>query len=259
MAFNDEKFRLFWRFKSDDGTFSDPTALANYPVGNLKIDTLDKRWKSTPDSGGLVQVTIDLGAAKAISAFALLKHNLLAGDSALLRYADDSGFSVNVGTQSITFHEDTFIEYFTEVTKRYWRLELTVANSAIIEVEAGRLLLGPHYQLERNVSGGFAGPSSTQDTSKNVRTRGGQRYSDTGSILKTFRGSFTALRDADFDELEALRQSFGKNRSFVISQLWEDFPIKRTLYGSVERLSSSTNAAGTADRWGMSLTMIEQK
>lgn len=259
MAFNDEKFRLFWRFRSDDGTFSDPAELANYPVDNLKIDSLDKRWKSAPDSGGLVQITIDLGSAKAISAFAFLNHNLLAGDTALLRYADDSGFTVNVGTQSITFHEDTFIEYFTEVTKRYWRLELTVANSAVVEAEAGRLLLGPHYQFERNVAPAFRGPAITQDTSRNVRTRGGQRYSDEGERLHTFGGQFTALRDADFDELEALRLINGTSRSFIISQLWEDFPVKRTLYGSMDSISPSENIAGTADRWNVTMQMTEQK
>jgi hypothetical protein len=259
MAFNDEKFRLFWRFASDDGTFSDPEALANYPVGNLKIDALSKKWKSAPDSGGVVQVTVDLGSAQAISAFAFLNHNLLSGDSALLRYADDSGFSVGVGTQSITFHEDTFIEYFTEVTKRYWRLEITVANSAITEVEAGRLVLGPHYQFERNVAPSFSGPATTQDTTRNIRTRGGQRYSDEGTRLRTFRGQFTALRNADFVELEALRQAYGTSKSLVISQLWEDYPVVRTLYGSIDSLSPSDNAPGTADRWNMSLRMTEQK
>lgn len=259
MAFSGEKFRLFWRFASDEGALSDPEVLANYPVSNLQIDSLDKRWKSAPDSGGEIQVTIDLGSAQAISAFSLLNHSMVAGDTAVLRYADDAGFSVNVGTVAVTFHLDTFIEYFTEVTKRYWRLELAIADSGITEIEAGRLVLGPHYQLERNVAPGWSGPATSKDTSRNVRTRGGQRYSDEGERLKTFRGQFTALRNADLVELESLRQVNGTGNSFIISQLWEDYPVARTLYGSLDSMGSSTNAAGTADTWGLALQMTEQK
>lgn len=259
MAFNNEKFRLFWRFRSDSGDFSDPSVSANYPVDNLKIDSLDSRWRSAPDSGGLVQVTIDLGTPQAISAFAFLAHNLLAGDTALLRYADDAGFTSGVGTESITFHEDTFIEYFTEVTKRYWRLELTVASSSITEVEAGRLVLGPHYETERNVSSGFKGPSYSKDTSRSIRTRGGQRYSDEGTRLRAFNGKFAALDDDDFDEFEDLHRINGKGRSFIISQLWEDYPLKRTLYGAIDSIGRTGNVSGTAGRQTMTLKMTEQK
>jgi hypothetical protein len=259
MAFNDEKFRLFWRFPSDAGVFTDPEVLANYPVSNLKIDALSKKWKSAPDSGGGIQITVDLGSAQAISAFALLGHTISSGDSILLRYADNAAFTVGFGNIALTYHENTLIEYFTEVTKRYWRLIITVADSATTEIEAGRMVLGPHYQFERNVAPGWSGPGTSEDTSRNVRTRGGQRYSDEGSRLRTFQGSFTGLRDADFIELEALYDNYGTAKSFIISQLWEDYPVRRTLYGSLVRLGGTANTGGTANKWNFPIRMTEQK
>jgi hypothetical protein len=164
-----------------------------------------------------------------------------------------------VGTVTPTFHKETLIEYFTEVTKRYWRLEITLSASSVTEVEAGRLILGPHYQFERNVAPGWGGPATTEDTSRNVRTRGGQRYSDEGTRLKTFQGSFKGLRDADFVELEALHENYGTAKSFIISQLWEDYPVRRTIYGGLDRIGGVANTGGTANRWDFPIKMTEQK
>lgn len=261
MAFNDEPFRLFWRFNSDGGTFSASSTAEGYDVDNLQRDTLDKKWKSDGFGSDFQEIiTVDLGSAQSITAFALLAHDLTANDSIVLRYASDAGFTADVGTVPVTFREDTLIEYFTAVSRRYWRLEIDLIGSSGSTTDtrqAGRLLLGDHYQTERNISLGWMGPNYTQDTTKSVRTAGGQKYADIGVAIKAFQGQFVALSETDLDEFEELKSTMLTGMAFIISQNWEDFPLKRTLYGTMLGMGSPINIA--ADKWTISFSMSEQK
>lgn len=260
MAFSNERFRLFWRFDSDDGTFSASSTAEGYGVDNLKLDTLDSKWKSDEFGSDLQeQVTVNLGSAQSITAFFLGNHNLEADDTIVLRFASDAGFTADVGTVAVTFRVGTLIEYFTAVSRQYWRLEITLASGAsdTEQREAGRLLLGDHYQVARNVALGWSGPQLGEDTTRSARTEGGQKYADIGVGLKVLRAQFVALGETDLDELEALKGTMLTGQSFVISQNWEDFPLKRTLYGSLRSMGPPTNEA--ADKWTIPFNMVEQK
>ncbi len=126
----------------------------------------------------------------------LLAHNLEADDTITLRYASDAGFTADVGTVPVTFRAGTLIEFFASVTRQYWRLEIDLASSGLTteQREAGRLLLGDHYQMERNVALGWSGPQIVQDTTRSARTEGGQRYSDLGVGLRSLRAQFTGVQ-----------------------------------------------------------------
>ena len=122
--------RLFWRFASDAGTVTvTSTAGALYAGKNLQRDALSKKWQSAAVLA-TETVTFDLGSALPISAFALWDHDILATDTITLTYASDSGFTTDTGSVTLTWREAYLLEFFTEVTRRYWKLSITKTVAA---------------------------------------------------------------------------------------------------------------------------------
>jgi len=251
-----EPFRFFWRFPSDAGAFSASNTASGFDVDNLKRSTLDKKWRSDEFGSALVEtVTVDLGSAQAITAFVLLDHDLIDTDVLVLRFASDSGFTTDVGTVAITFRENTLVEFFAAVTRQYWRLEITALLDTAVR-QAGRLLLGPHYEMERSLALGYTvGPG--QDTGKTIRTQGGQLYGDLGVRLKMLGGEFVAMQEADNVEVDALKNANGKSVPLFVAMDWTNFPLKKSLYGTLTQVGSSINIG--VERWSFPLRMLEQK
>lgn len=244
-------FRLFWRYDSDSGTFTASSVASGYDVDNLKLGTLDKKWMSDTDTSHTV--TVDLGSAQSITAFVALDHDFLVGDTIVLRYASNSGFSAGVGTINPTWYDGTLVEFFSAVSRRYWRLEVDGASGTR---QLGRLLLGTHYEMERNIRVGYrVGPG--QDTGKTVRTQGGQLYGDIGVRLKVLTGEFTAHQDADEEEISELQDTNGMSVPLFVAMDWESEPLKKSLYGTMMQIGPPINIAG--DKWSFPLSMVEQK
>lgn len=245
--------RLFWRFDSDLGTITANSTTAGFPIRNVQRGTLSSKHKSDGSQATDTR-TIDLGAALPISAFFLGGHDYQSGDTLTLRYASDSGFTADVGTISPTYRAGTLIEFFTPVTRRYWREE-NLKDVAAETRSAGRLLLGDHTEMSYALRLGY-GSGIRSDTSKRIRTEGGQQYTDIRVSLKGQRGSLI-VTEAEKVELEALRETYGTAFPFVSALDWENDPLAKTLYGFFASLGEPVDTG--VDHWTYSWDMVEQK
>lgn len=255
-------FRLFWRFTGDTATITASSTATGYSAENLKRNTLSTKWKSAAFGSDLSEsLTFNLGAPSGISAVAILGHDFLGTESLLLKHADDAAFSVNVGTIVLTPRADgaPITHFFTEVVKQYWRVVIDLGGLSPGPTETreiARILLGPHFTMTRNLRLGYQ-LGLGKDTSKSVRTIGGQLYGDLGVRLKTMSGEFTALPQTDTDEIETLKETYGTTIPFLASMDWEGDPVKKTLYGTLDKIDDPKNIAG--NKWTHSWAMTEQK
>ncbi|MHA1809374.1 MAG: discoidin domain-containing protein [Candidatus Heimdallarchaeaceae archaeon] len=248
--------RLFWRFASDSGTASSSGAESGYPVTNVQTATLSSEWRSdgtdTTDT-----ITIDLGSAQSISACAVLKHNFEDDfvQDLTLRYASDSGFSSDVGTETLTFENLTDVyHYFTAVSRRYWRLEID-KGSVVDYTSVGRFVLGDHtnltYTLRRGGSYGIY-----DSTSSRVITEGGQIYGDIGVSVNTISGVLIAS-ESERTEIEALKDTYQTVTPFIFSADWENYPTTRSIYGIFDSMSVPVKVAPSY--WEYNLDIRQQR
>jgi hypothetical protein len=229
------------------------TTADGYDVVNLQRPALAPGWKSGTSTAD-EKITVDLGSAQSISAFALINHDLTT-ETLELEYATDSGFTTGTGTVTLSLTSDNWYQFFGAVTRRYWRLKITKAL-ATDTVSAGRMVLGqqftPTYAFRPQYASGNA-----SDTSQGVRTRGGQYYSTDGVRLRTLRGVMPGLSDTDYDEIELLKRTYGTSTPFILALNWETDPTRLTLYGHLTGLAAMQNVA--VDKWEWNVSMREQR
>ncbi len=250
--------KVFWEYDSDAGTFTASTEASSFPVENLQISTLAPKWKST----GLATVdtiTVDMGAAVSIDAFAFLAHDLIATDTIALTYASDSGFTTDTG-QAFSVAGSTTSEhlykYFAAISRQYWRL--TITKLATETRQAGRMVLGTHYELtESTREPGFQiGPVVT--TAKTVTTRGGQKYGNIGVALRRLSGTIAGLSDADKAELDSLFIANTTVVPFIVSAAYATYPETKSIYGTLNAAFNPVSSARIGI-WDATIGMTEQK
>ena len=242
--------KLFWRYASDAGTFTAGSTADGYSVANLQHSALAPGWKSdvlvAADS-----LTCDMGSTQAISAFALIGHNLTPGsDTVVLEGADDSAFSSGVVTIAATLTANSWFEYFSTQNKRYWRVVIT-KSAAGNQASAGRMVLGAYYTIPGLLRGYKFGPGA--DTSKAVVTRGGQTYGSLGAVSKVFQGSINNLTDAQMDEITELEIAYAKAMPFIVSLDWANKPVDKSLYGTIASVNPFTDFMVTKGIWKLSM------
>ena len=246
--------RVFWQFSSDDGTFTASSTADGFDVADLQRSTLSPPWKSKALVVGET-LTVNLGSAQQVTAFSLLGHNLVVGsDTVVLEAADDAAFAVGLVAISVTLTADNWFEYFPQQTKQYWRLSITKSASGN-QVFAGRFLLGKNFTIPGLAPGYTLGPGA--DTSDSVTTKAGQTYGNLGVVSRRLRGSINALTNDDIDELREMQESVGRIFAFVVSIDFENKPVEKSIYGTLNSVAPFTNFAVT--RWAWRLAMREQK
>ena len=248
--------RLFWRFASDAGTITaTSTAAAGFAAANLARDTLSKLWRS----GAVLAtetITVDLGSAIAATAFALWGHNITEDDTLTLTYASDAGFTTDTGTIPITWREGYLLEFFDEVTRQHWKLDI-LKDAASDVKQAGRIMIGPHYELTTTLRApGETFGGGAVAAGKQIRTEGGSSYGDISVALDKMKGTITGLSADDVDEIETMKDTILNAKSFVAAADWDDLQ-RRVQYGRLDGLAPPTSVARTAFQWNFAQT--EQK
>lgn len=253
------RLRLFWDFPSDAGEIS--ASSEGYQLGaeNLQHAHLSKLWQ-TGTSTAAEWVKVDLGAAHAVGAFALLGHDLAAGDSGLTLEGNASdSWGAPTFSQAVTYRAGTLVEFFAETTLRWWRFKFTKASAGVAR-SAGRLLLGPYHEVSRNLSGRDYRWGS-DDPSVGRRTPGGQLYADERDHLRSLRFALKLAPDADAAELRALYASRGETRPWLVSVDHDNYPVDWLLYGTCGRRFEQEYNRWTeaAPLWDVGLEVVEAK
>lgn len=251
--------RFFWRFASDYATAVATSEGYQREAANLQTASLAEVWQT---GATLTEeaVVVDLGAATAVGAFALLAHDLDGTETGLTLEANTAdSWGTPAFSRAVTHRADHLVEFFAPETYRYWRFVFTKALAAD-QRQAGRLVLGPYYECPRNVR------KSTfkwgwRDLSKVARTRGGVAHADVGARLRTLKAGFYRAPEVQAQELDALGETNGTHTPFLISVDHDAYPTQWLLYGLATRLAGRSFGSwheGTP-RWDLALEMEAAK
>lgn len=254
--------RLLWRDQAQGATLSASSASYGFPVANLATQVLGTPWMSdsllTTES-----IVIDLGVdgdAYGVDAFALLGHDLAAGDSGLTLQANSSNsWGSPAYSHACTWRAGTLAEFLpAHQHYRYWRF--VFSKGAAGTRQAGRLMLGLSYECPKQpLETGFRW--GREDLSVKSRTPDGQSYADRGAILRTLDLQWAKVSDAQAAEFQALGDALGTTGAFLLSGDPENHPADWLLYGTLKTLGGAEYAGywDNADAWDLALSMGEER
>ena len=203
-------------------------------IANATNGTTYDFW--VPDTSGetVAQLIADIGASETVNFVGLAAHNFGETDCAVtVEYSTDSGSNwtaVNV-TATATDNSNVGL-YFEDIDAQDWRISLTFADSADIQV--GAAYLGYALTMERSFYGGFAPPvQATEVELMGNWTQGGNfvattvtRYGKSASFEFNYLTD-TFVRGAQFQELQ---RQFNTGRPFFFA--WRPVKYPDLLYAS---------------------------
>lgn len=199
---------------------------------------------STAQASGQTLV-INLGSAQAVSAIALLNHNLATGSCTVkVEAADDAAITVNAVTakaaSTITTtapnHKDTVLQ-FPSATKQYWRLTFVHTGTKIVTLGELLMVAAPTTLSRRRIWG--HGESERFVLNHAETSTGNTRSTFLSGPIRTKRLPFKDLRGtSERDELMGMWRS---SKGGCLKVLWID---------TVESQATAATADGMECLWG---------
>jgi len=216
-----------WPMIGDDATMSGGSWESTLPVTNLQADTLGLVARSTDALAASSLVNVDFGVAKYAGIVALVRHNLQvnatmrvrasaasdmsapvydSGHVAVWSYQWDTGVlpsgHPNAATRLLTATQiaaldpkrDAICVLPSDVSARYWRIELTDTGNTDGYIQAGRLVLAPRVTAPYQFSVG--GEFGFDDGTTVGRSMSRTRFYDTRPKGRTLSVTLPMLSDA---------------------------------------------------------------
>lgn len=195
---------------------------AELPLANLADRQPSLVARSADTDPASTQFTIDFGAPKPVSFLALLRHNLTQNGRWRITFARDAAFQTVVHDSGVvdiwpsiqpfgqglwgefrwggrlsteeaaTYGIGAYQVISTPVITRYGRIELIDPQNPDGHLQAGRLVVGPAWRPAINLQYGWS--VEQVDTSRRVRSRGGQTYVDMQPKYRRLRFTIEDLR-----------------------------------------------------------------
>lgn len=138
--------KLLYRNRGLKGTWTASSEVATLPATNLASAIRKKVWRATGKTSEWVKV--DLGAAQAIDAVALISSNLSAGATITIEANTIDDFVTPAFSTTLTPWAATLTNVMVKFlaatqTFRWWRIVLADAGNAAAFVEIGVVVLSP--------------------------------------------------------------------------------------------------------------------
>jgi hypothetical protein len=251
--------RLFWRYPSDNGTVACSTADPDYPASNLQLPH-NNAAESLRDDGtsATFRVVFNLGSAYSVGAIAILGHTILATATNIKLQANTSdSWGSPAFSRTLTWADDTIVDFFTSEIYQYWSLVLTKASAAEI-VQIARLVLGTYYEFPQNPSeksvewGG-------EEATRTERTASGASYSDVSAHVKTLGFRIEFMGQAQKDEIDELSRTFGLHTPFCLSLDHANMPVTGFIYGKLRDKPRFTDRIwSTTTLYDGDISMVEE-
>jgi hypothetical protein len=171
-----------YRNRVDDATLSGGSFIAAAPVTNLQDKRITRVARSSDAATTSTRIDIDLGSSLACQAFALINHNLGASATWTITAGTSSGASdtysgsaravvqMSTSPDLLTWGESGFWEgtgdewvrnthpviyvHTSQLSARYWRIQITDTGNADGYVQVGRIYIGPVLIPAKNDSYG---------------------------------------------------------------------------------------------------------
>jgi hypothetical protein len=230
---------------SDDITVTaSPAAVSTLPAAHLQNSQPQRKWRSTSTADQTL--TMDLGQERQVSMVALYAHNLSGSGTVQLQGATDTGFTAIVFDQTWDALDPIYgwgefpwgmvgwggyddeagwryqytIKWFGRTVARYWRIIISDASNGDGYLQAGRLMLGDHLELETNID--WSPEADWVNPSKIIETRASATRSDNREPYRVMRCSNSYLNKIESGKLLDLKRFRGVTKDVLISLYPDD-------------------------------------
>lgn len=218
----------------DNSTISITSGTANsqYPLSNLLNDSPSIKFQSV---GSTVTILIDMITTRDVDTIALVGDptGTLGIISAVFKSSTTTDFSLSTPINiTLSAEFNMGLEYVTEVSDRYWQIELTGATYC----ELGNVFIGKRLNLPQNsISiGSFA--YGHKDRSTVEENEYGQKFIDKRNLVQTLGGSIEYCTKDETQDLDDMYKFHGISRPLWIildknSEAMNDGEFRLTMYG----------------------------
>jgi hypothetical protein len=226
------KIRYLWKnlIDLDDAVLNESSQVDNLPVENLQHPFRTMVWRTTGCNSE--NVVIDLGQAQAVKAFALINHNLTQNAFIKIQGNSSDSWESPAVDESLNWHEDIIIKFFSGGSYQYWRLVVQDANNPDEYLEFGRLYLGDYFEPSKNFVYGWE--YGLVDPSEIEESEGGQEFVDIKEQYRIIKVAFTdgsPLTDTDMENYEEMLRYCGRRKDLFLSLDYENKPNRWSFYG----------------------------
>lgn len=153
MAYPRIAYRNLWR----DGTIiAASSEAAQYPAEETQEDSPQSKWRSTSAPTGGETIDCDFGVASEYDFIGILGHNFQATATIQIIGADDSAFTTNPVTDTLTYVGNNLWQVLgTARTKRYCRLSVIDVGNPSGYISIGTIIVAKANALDRKYQPGI--------------------------------------------------------------------------------------------------------
>jgi len=224
--------RIAYVNRIDSATLTPVSEDLIFPVENVQVQRLAKRWRTTGLTG--ISVVADLGGTASVMMAAIIGHNLTTSATLMVSGNTANSFVSPAFTTSMTALSGMVLKYFGAAQElRYWQFTIEDPTNSTAYVDIGRLWLGDYWQVD---------PSSNVDFSVTKRRsdivtygRGRQKYATEGVGWRAFDLSFDNVSGSALTAVQTMYDTVGMHTSFIFSNFDElrTYPLVEPVYCSI--------------------------
>jgi len=232
------------------------TANAQYPLSNLLNASPSIKFQSTTAS---VTILVDQTTTSPVDTIALVGDPTgeLGIITAVFKSSVTTDFSLSTPINvTLSAEHNMGIEYITEVSDRYWQIELTGSSYS----ELGNVFLGQRINLPQNSISIASFKYGHTDNSDVTTNEYGQRFIDSRNLSKSIGGNIDSCTKDETETLDDMFLYHGITKPVWIildkdSSAMNDGGFRLSMYGYINKMPSWSAAGGQL--YNAKLSMVE--
>lgn len=245
--------RLHWNNLIDTATLTTNNGNPNYPLSSIQQIHLTEAFRFGTIDGGYID--IDLGSAKAVSSIGIIG-NLTASATITIKGNTTESWASPAISESVIAYDRNLIEYFTEASYRYWRLEIADSSNPDGYIEIGRVFIGTYAQLP-----GIRPEMSLarEDLSTREFSPTGQPFSVVRPQRISFNVDFPSITESERQDILDAFKANGIHTPMVIAVWEESFDVQEPVYGLFNENIEVNKGGRGGVLWSASMSFLESR
>ena len=231
------------------------TETVGYEFNTALKDTRLSRMARTIDLTSQT-IVFDLGSARAVDYFAILKHNMTSSATIHIQANASDVWTAPTIDVTLTWTVNNILYNWSSAqTYRYWRITISDATNTDGFISMSKVYLGNYVQLPNMGKSQKLNTTSTSDVAESV---GGQSYGDPGYFYLSGDITFPVIEDSEKLIIENLFRLTDKYIP-VILLIWEnDLVVQPPIYSRITNDMQFTRVDGLVGRrWSLAFSFKE--
>lgn len=209
------------------------TTATGYPVTNVQDQRLSTEFRTSATTAPQT-VVMDFTTAKTMSVAAIINHNFTSSATVSIQANTSNSWGSPATSKTITYSANMMLNFFTDVSYRWWRFSISDAGNPDGYLSMGRLWLGTYITVE---------PSSLEDfqvikkrSDRVIYGEGRQKFASIGVGWRRFELSFPESDYTAISKIETMYDTVGTHSSLIFCNFDTDrnYAIVEPCYCSIQ-------------------------